>query len=107
MTVVVEHGLGKAAAMPVMEKALDKLLAGLGSGIEILDKKTNWNDSTMQFSFTGKVGYIAIPLGGTIDVAASSVTVIMDLPPMVKTFIGEEKIQRTIEKNVRELLASA
>lgn len=105
MKVVVEHGLGQEAVKPVMDKALGNILGGLGgSSIEIVDKKSAWDGSTMRYSFTGKVGYIAIPLAGTIDVAEKCVTVTMDLPPMVKTFIGEEKIQRSIEKNVRELL---
>lgn len=105
MKVVVQHALGKDAAMPVMERCLDHLLGGLGSGVEILDKKTAWTDSRMRFSFTAKVGYIAVPLAGTIDVGESSVTVDMELPPLVKTFIGEEKIKRVIAENVHEMLS--
>jgi hypothetical protein len=107
MKVDVAHQLGKKAAMPVMDRALDQLLAGIGgSSIEILDKKKTWNDSTMRFSFTGKVGYISVPLAGTIDVADANVTVNMDLPPVVKTFIGEDKIRRIVETNVREMLTA-
>jgi hypothetical protein len=59
----------------------------------------------MRFSFTGKMGYISVPLAGTIDVNDANVVVDMDLPPMVKTFVGEEKIRRLVETNVREMLA--
>ena len=48
MKVVAEHALGKEAAIPVMDQALDKLLGGIGgSSIEILDKKKSWNGSVM------------------------------------------------------------
>ena len=64
MRVDVAHQLGKEAAIPVMDRCLDHLLGGLGSNIEILDKRTSWNGSNMRFSFTGRVGYISVPLAG-------------------------------------------
>lgn len=107
MRVDVAHQLGKDAAVPVMDRCLDHLLSGIGgSSIEILDKKKTWNGSSMRFSFTGKVGYISVPLAGTIDVSDANVVVNMDLPPLVKTFIGEEKIHRIVETNVREMLTA-
>jgi hypothetical protein len=106
MRVDVAHQLGKDAAIPVMDRCLDHLLGGVGgSNIEILDKKKTWNGCNMRFSFTGKMGYISVPLAGTIDVNDANVVVDMDLPPMVKTFVGEEKIRRLVETNVREMLA--
>ena len=104
MRVVVAHELTKEAAMPIMDHALTKLLGGVGSSIEILNQKKTWNGSVMTFSFTGKMGFIAIPLTGTIDVACPCVTVNMDLPPVVTTFVGEEKIRKVVEANVREML---
>jgi hypothetical protein len=105
MRVDVTHQLGKDAAIPVMDRCLDHLLTGIGgSNIEIVDKKKTWNGSSMQFSFTGRVGYISVPLTGTIDVGDANVVVNMELPPMVKSFIGEEKIHRLVETNVREML---
>jgi len=106
MRVDVAHQLGKEAAIPVMDRCLDHLLGGLGSNIEILDKKTSWNGSNMRFSFTGRVGYISVPLAGTIGVDDANVVVEMDLPPVVKTFVGEEKIRRIVETNVREMLTA-
>src|SRR6185312_10258714 len=107
MRVDVTHQLGKEAAVPVMDRCLDHLLGGVGgSSIEILDKRKSWNGSSMRFSFTGKVGYISVPLAGTIDVNDANVIVDMDLPPVVKTFVGEEKIRRLVETNVREMLTA-
>ncbi|HEY4085230.1 MAG TPA: hypothetical protein VGM43_04790 [Bryobacteraceae bacterium] len=106
MRVEIAHQLGKKAAIPVIDRSLDRLLGGVGSNVQIVDKKTSWNASTMQFSFTGKVGFISVPLAGTIDVNDASVVVSMDLPPMVKNFIGEDKIHQLVETNVRELLTA-
>jgi len=90
-----------------MDRCLDHLLGGIGgSSVEILDKKKTWSGSSMRFSFTGKVGYISVPLTGTIDVDDANVAVDMDLPAVVKTFFGEDKIRRIVETNVREMLTA-
>jgi len=88
MRVEIAHQLGKEGVIPVIDRCVDQLLGGFGSNIQILDKKTSWNGSAMQFSFTGKVGYISVPLAGTIDGNDANVVINMDLPPVVKTFIG-------------------
>ncbi len=105
MRVVVAHGLTQEATIPIMDKALDKLLSGVGgSSVQILDQKSTWNGSVMTFSFTGKLGFIAVPLKGTINVEHTNVTVLMDLPPVVTTFIGEDKLRAIVDENVRSLL---
>ncbi|HVY91874.1 MAG TPA: hypothetical protein VHA14_03960 [Bryobacteraceae bacterium] len=107
MRVEVAHQLGKDAAMPVMDRCLDHILGGVGgSSIQIVDKQQTWTASQMRFSFTGRMGYISVPLAGTIDVYDANVIVDMELPPLVKTFIGEEKIRRIVEANVREMLTA-
>jgi hypothetical protein len=107
MRVEVAHQLGKDAAMPVIDRCLDHILGGVGgSSIQIVDKQQSWTASQMRFSFTGRVGYISVPLAGTIDVNDANVIVDMDLPPIVKTFLGEEKIRRIVETNVREMLTA-
>lgn len=105
MRVVLAHGMTKEAAMPIMDKALDKLLAGTGgSSLQILDQKKTWNGSVMNFSFTGRLGFISVPITGKINVECTNVTVEMELPPVVKTFVGEEKIRAIVDENVRSML---
>jgi hypothetical protein len=58
----------------------------------------------MNFSFTGKLGFISIPLTGTVTVDDTNVTVECELPAMLKTFLGEEKVQALMQKNVEGLL---
>jgi hypothetical protein len=90
-----------------MDRCLDHLLGGIGgSNVEILDKEKTWSGSSMRFSFTGKVGYISVPLTGTIEVEEANVIVDIDLPPVVKSFLGEDKIRRIVETNVREMLTA-
>jgi hypothetical protein len=106
MRVEVAHQLGKEAVVPVIDRCLGQLLGGFDSNVEIVDKESSWHDSVMQFSFTGRVGYISVPLAGTIEANDANVVIHMDLPPMVKNFIGEEKIQEIVETNVREMLTA-
>ena len=104
MRVVVPHGMTQEATMPIMDKALDKLLAGVGGSVQVLDQKSNWDGPVMTFSFTGKLGFIAVPLVGKINVEHTNVTVTMDLPPIVTMFIGEDKLRALVDENVRSLL---
>lgn len=105
MRVVVAHGSTQPAMIPVMDQALDQLLGGAGSSsIQIVDQKKTWDGSVMSFSFTGKLGFIAVPLTGIIEVDHTTVTVEMELPPMVTTFVGEAKVRALVEENVRALV---
>ena len=108
MRVVVGHESTQQATIPVMDQALDKLLAGAGgSSIQIVDQKKTWDVPVMTFSFTAKVGFIAVPLTGTITVDEINVTVEIELPAIAKNFVGEEKIRGIVEENVRGLLLPA
>ena len=106
MTVTVAHHSTQTAVVGTLDKAADQLLSGeANQNIQIVDPKKSWQGSVMTFSFTGKVGFIAVPLAGTVAVDDANVTVECDLPPMVKSFLGEEKIRSMVEENVRKLTA--
>ena len=107
MRVVVPHGSTREATIPVIDKALDHLFGEAGSArIEIVDQKKVWQDSVMVFSFTGKLGFISVPLAGSIDVDDVNVTVDAELPAMLKTFVGEEKVRTIVDENVRRMVSA-
>ena len=58
----------------------------------------------MHFSFTGKVGFIEIPVSGTIMVGDHNVVVECELPSMVDRFLGDGKVSAGIEKKMQLLL---
>ena len=105
MTVVVPHHATQQAAIGILDGAADKLLAGAGSkSVQIVDQKKSWNGPVMSFSFTGKMGFISVPLSGTVAVDDTNVTVECELPAMVKNFVGEDKARATVEEKITDLL---
>ena len=106
MTVVVPHGSTREKTISMMDRAVDQLLTGAGgASFQVTEKRQSWNGSVMSFSFVGKLGFVSLPIAGTLTVDDVNVTVNLDLPPMVKNFVGEEKVRTIVDENVREMLA--
>jgi hypothetical protein len=104
MILVVPHHRTREEAVALIA-ADDDLFAGVaGSSVEIVDQKKEWTGSSMAYSFVGRVGFISVPLSGTLEVDEVNVTVTSDLPSMVKNFVGEEKVASAIEKQLRRVL---
>lgn len=105
MTITLPHHRTKAEAISIIDKGANDLFAGVvGNSVEIADQKKEWNGSTMNFSFTGRLGFVAVPISGTIAVDDVNVVVVCNLPPMVQNFIGEDKVAASIEKQMQRLL---
>jgi hypothetical protein len=106
MTVIVPHNKTRAEAIATIDRAADSLFSGIaGDSVQIVDEKKAWSGSTMTFSFTGSLGFIEVPISGTIDVDDHNVTVNCALPAMEEQFLGEGKIQSEIDRKVRGVLA--
>ena len=105
MTVTVPHHRTQPEAISIIDKGSSDLFAGVaGSSVEVADEKKDWNGSTMNFSFTGRLGFISVPINGAISVDDVNVVVVCDMPPMVQNFIGEDKVSASIEKQLQRLL---
>ena len=106
MTLTIPHHKTQQEVIGIIDRGADGLFAGAADGaVEIVGQKKEWNGSTMLFSFTAQLGFISIPLSGTIVVDDQNVTVNIGLPAMVKNFIGEDKVSSDIEKKIKALLA--
>ncbi len=107
MTVIIPHHKTKQEVVASIDDAATKLFAsGLGGSVAIVDPKKDWSDSTMSFSLTGKMGFISVPLAGTVAVDDANVTVECDLPPMLKNFLGEAKISAGIQSKMKEIVGA-
>ena len=106
MTVIVPHHSTQAVVIRKLDQGADKLLGGGIKNIEIVDQQKTWDGPVMNFSFTGKLGYISVPLAGKITVDDRNVTLECELPPLVKNFLGEEKFRSLMEENVRGIVSS-
>jgi hypothetical protein len=105
MNITIAHRRTRAEAIELVDKGADGLFAGAaGPSVEIVDQKKDWVDNTMNFSFTGKMGFIAVPLNGTIVVDDENMVVACELPSFVKNFIGDDKVGASIQKKIQLLL---
>jgi hypothetical protein len=105
MKVTVTHKKSQLEAIRMVDKGANGLFAGAaGPSVEITDQKKEWVGPVMHFSFTAKMGFIAVPLTGTIDVGDQNVVVDCEMPSFVDKFLGDGKVSSVIEKKVQALL---
>jgi hypothetical protein len=105
--VVVPHRTTVEEAIALVDRSADNLFEGVGGGsVELVDRKTNWNGPLMDFSLTARAGFISVPIAGTVVVDEANVTVHCELPPLVKTFVGEDKIRNSLDRKVRGMLGA-
>ena len=100
MTVIVRHHKTRKEAVQVVDDATAQLYRSSIMGVEIVDPVKKWNASTMMFSLTGRLGFIEVPLSGSVAVDDQHVTILCDLPAILKNFVGEEKIQAGVEEKI-------
>jgi hypothetical protein len=60
----------------------------------------------MEFSLTARVGFISMPIAGTVVIDEINVVVHCELPTLVKTFVGEDRIRSSVERKVRGMLCN-
>lgn len=106
MRVTVSHNKTAQEVMKIVDDSTEQIFRGVpGAPVQIVDQQKKWNGSTMHFSFTGKMGIFTAPLKGTVAVTDKDVTIDCDLPPLLKSFLPEDKLQASIESRIKGLLA--
>jgi hypothetical protein len=100
MTVIVQHHKTCQQAVQVIDDAVTQLYKSSIMGVDIVDPVKKWDASTMTFSLTGRLGFIEVPLSGSVAVDDQNVTVLCELPAILKNFVGEEKIRTSVEKKI-------
>ena len=100
MTVIVQHQKTRDEAVQVVNDAVTQLYQSSVMGVEIVNPVKKWDASTMTFSLTGRLGFIEVPLSGSVAVDDQNVTILCELPAILKNFVGEEKIRAGIEKKI-------
>ena len=107
MTVIVPHHTTVEKAMATVDRSSNDLFDIAGSSmVELADKKKSWNGRLMDFSLTARLGFISVPISGTVAVDDVNVTMQCELPKLVNQFIGEDKVRAGIEQKVRGMLTS-
>jgi hypothetical protein len=107
MTITFAHKKTKPEVVGIIDKAADNLfLNGIGATVRIVEPKKEWVESTMSFSLTGKMGFIAVPVSGTVVVDDVNVVAEFELPPMIKNFLGEDKVRGVVTGKMKELVGA-
>jgi len=105
MLVIVPHRTTAEKAIAMVGRSADRLFEGIGGTfVELADRKNSWKGPVMDFSLTARVGFISVPISGTVTVDDINVTIDCHLPALVDKFVGEEKVRATIEGRVRGIL---
>lgn len=106
MTIIIPHKTTAEKAIAMVDNSANSLFESTaGPHVQLTDKTRSWSGSTMNFGVTARVGFISVPISGTIVVDATNVTINCPLPALVNQFIGEEKIRAALEGRVRAVLA--
>ena len=107
MKVIVPHHTTVEKAIVIVDQSADDFSrASAGGAVELAERKKNWNGRLMDFSLTARVGFISLPISGNVVVDDINVTVHCELPAMVKTFVGEDKLAASLERKVRGILSA-
>ena len=106
MTIIIPHGTTAEKAVAIVDSSADSLFESTaGPHVQLIDKTRSWNGPTMDFSLTARMGFISVPISGTIVVDVINVTVDCQLPSLVNQFVGEEKIRAGLDQRIRGMLA--
>jgi len=107
MTVIVPHRTTVEAAIGIVDGSANDLFEDVaGESAELVDQKKSWKGPRMDFSLTARAGFISVPIAGIVIVDEVNVTVHCELPELVKTFVGEEKVHASVERKMRGLLGA-
>jgi len=105
--VIVPHYTTVEEAIVIVDRSADDLFQGAGGGaVELLERKRGWKGPSMDFSLIARLGFISLPIAGIVVIDEVNVTVHCELPALVKTFVGEDKIRASVERKVRGMLGA-
>ncbi len=104
MRITVSHNKSKQDLVRAVDRSFDDLFGGLGiAPFQIVNEQRSWQGSTLNFSFTAKMGIVNAPIKGTVEVTDKDLTVDADLGFFEK-LLPMKQARAVIEKNVRGLL---
>jgi hypothetical protein len=101
-----QHQLGREEAAARIDNFLEALMERQPpGGITIKEPQKSWNGNTMDFSFTAAKGLFGTSISGRIKVDDDRVTVDSELPALVRSFVGEDRVRETISRELARLLS--
>jgi hypothetical protein len=99
------HSLGQAVAISRIDAFLEQVVQNPPGGVTVKDARKTWNGNRMSFSFTAARGFFGTTIQGVMDVFDDKVVVESELPALVQSFLGEEKVRQAIAGGLGKMLA--
>src|SRR5438477_4573315 len=105
MRVVISHDKTQQQVKDAVDRGMDQVFTGLAGGaVELTDRHKEWKENSMTFSLTAGMGFIRMPIKGSVEVGENDLTVDVDLG-LVGKFMPDEMVRTRIESQVKGLLA--
>jgi hypothetical protein len=98
------HALGQQEAIRRIDHFLDRLVQEPPGGVTIKEARKDWDGNRMTFSFTASRGFFGTTIRGLMEVLDDRVVVESELPSLVKSILGEERIQHAISTELGSML---
>jgi hypothetical protein len=98
------HTLGRQEAIDRVDRLLERLIQEPPGGVTIEDPRKVWDGNRMTFSCAIARGFFGTSFRGSMDVTDDLVVVESELPPLVKSLLGEERIQQVISVHLGAVL---
>ena len=73
-------------------------------GATIKEVRKRWDGQRMTFSFAVSRGFFGAEFSGTMDVTDDRVVVAAELPALVRSFVGEERVKQVIADHLGQVL---
>lgn len=101
------HDLGQREAIDRIDSFLDGLMQQQPpGGVQIKDPAKSWDGNTMSFSFTAAKGFFGTTIRGRLQVEDDRVIMDTELPPLVRSVVGEDRIREVISRELGRLLGA-
>jgi hypothetical protein len=101
------HRLGEAKAISRIDHFLEDLMQRRPpGGVTIRDARKEWDGNRMNFSFAAGKGFLSTTIRGVMEVTKDRVVVTSELPALVRSVVGEERIREVIGRELGRVLGN-
>jgi hypothetical protein len=98
------HALGQKEAVGRVDRFLDRLIQAPPAGATITEVRKRWDGQRLTLSFAIARGFFKAAFSGTMDVTDDRVVLDAELPALVRSFVGEERVRQTIAEHLGQVL---
>lgn len=104
MRVTVSHNKSREEVIRAVDRSFDDLFRGISIiPLHIANEQRSWQGSTLNFSFTAKLGLLTSAIKGIVEVTDRDFTIDADLG-LLEKLLSPKGARATLESRIRGLL---